>query len=82
MFSSIQGRSDCINPCTPKSNYNSCYCQPYNSYVSSDNLALDQLLIPKFIFFFMVVTYLVDIVLILLGEIRPWSLMGVEWLIP
>ena len=39
---------------------NSLYCQPYNSYdVSSENLVLDQLIIPKSIF------YLVDIVLIL-----------------
>ena len=39
---------------------NSLYCQPYNSYdVSSENLVLDQLIIPKSIF------YLVEIVLIL-----------------
>ena len=44
---------------------NSPYCQPYNSYnVSSENLVLDQL-IPKLIFFFILITYLVDIVLIL-----------------
>ena len=44
---------------------NSPYCQPYNSYMlSSENLVLDQLINPKFIFFFILVTYLVDIVLI------------------
>ena len=45
---------------------NSLYCQPYNSYdVSSENLVLDQLIIPKLIFFFILIIYLVDIVLIL-----------------
>ena len=45
---------------------NSPYCQPYNSYdVSSENLVLDQLIIPKLIFFFILITCLVDIVLIL-----------------
>ena len=42
------------------------YCQPYNSYnVSSENLVLDQLINPKLIFFFILITYLVDFVLIL-----------------
>ena len=42
------------------------YCQHYNSYdVSSENLVLDQLIIPKLIFFFILITYLVDIVLIM-----------------
>ena len=41
------------------------YCQHYNSCdVSSENLVLDQLIIPKLIFFFILITYLVDIVLI------------------
>ena len=41
------------------------YCQPYNSYnVRSENLVLDQLIIPKLIFFFILITCLVDIVLI------------------
>ena len=45
---------------------NSLYCQPYNSYsVSSENLVLDQLIIPKLILFSILVTYLVDVVLIL-----------------
>ena len=32
--------------------------------VSSENLVLDQLIIPKLMFFFIFITYLVDIVLI------------------
>ena len=45
---------------------NSGRCQPYNFYnVSSENLVLDQLIIPKLIFFFILITYLVDIVLVL-----------------
>ena len=40
--------------------------QPYNSYnVSSKNLILDHLIIPKLIFFFILITYLVDIELLL-----------------
>ena len=42
---------------------------------------LDQRIIPKLIFFFILITYLVDIVLILLGEILSRSLMGVKGLI-
>ena len=42
---------------------NSPYCQPHNSYnVSSEILVLDQLIIPKLIYFFIIITYLVDIV--------------------
>ena len=41
---------------------------------------MDQLIIPKSIFFFILTTYLVDIVLILYGEILSWSLMGVKGL--
>ena len=45
---------------------NSPFCQSYNSHsVSSENLVLDQLIISKLIFFFILSTYLVDIVLIL-----------------
>ena len=45
---------------------NSPYRQPYNSYnVSSENLVLDQLIIPKLIVSFTLITCLVDIVLIL-----------------
>ena len=51
-------------------------CQPYNSYnVSSENLVLDQLIIPNVIFFFILITYLVDIGLTSLREILSWSLM-------
>ena len=42
------------------------YCLPYSSCdVSSENLVLDQLIIPLMIFFFILITYLLDIVLIL-----------------
>ena len=41
---------------------------------------LNQLIIPKLIFFFILITYVVDIVLILQGEILSWSLMGVKGL--
>ena len=61
---------------------NSPYCQPYNSYnVSSQNFVLDQLIIPKLILFFILITNLVDIVLILLEEILSWSPMGDNMLI-
>ena len=41
---------------------------------------LDQLVIPILIFFFILITYLVDIVLILKGEILSWSLIRVKGL--
>ena len=45
---------------------NSPYFQPYNSYnVSSENLVLDRLIIPKLIFIFVLITYLVNIMLTL-----------------
>ena len=45
---------------------NSPYCLPYNSYdVSLENLVLKQLIIPLLIFFFILITSLLDIVLIL-----------------
>ena len=73
-----------INPLTlqlPDQICNSPYCQTYNSYkVSSENLVLDQLGIPKLIFFFILVSYLVDIVSILYGEILSWSPVGVKGL--
>ena len=60
---------------------NSPKCQPYNSCnVSSEKLVLDQLVIPKLIFCYILITYLVDNVLILLGEILSWSHMGVKGL--
>ena len=58
---------------------NSLYYLPYNSYnVSSDDLLLDQLFITKLIFFFILITFLLDIVSILYGEILVWSLLGVK----
>ena len=39
---------------------------------------MDQLIIPQLIFFFILVTCLLDIILILKGEIQSWSLMGVN----
>ena len=46
--------------------------------VSSENLVLDKLIIPYLIFFFIIITCLLDLVLILWGEILSWSLMGVK----
>ena len=61
---------------------NSPYCQLHKSYnVNSENLVVDQLIIPKLIFFFILITFLGDNVLILWGEILSWSLMGVKGLI-
>ena len=57
---------------------NSPYCLPYGSYdVTSESLVLDQLIIPTLIFFYILITCLLDIVLILLREILSWSLIGV-----
>ena len=54
-------------------------CLPYILYdVSSDNLLLDQQIIPLFIVFVILTTCLFDIVLILWGEILSWSLKGVR----
>ena len=45
---------------------NSPYCELYNSHdVSYENLVLDQLIIPKLIVFFILITCLVDNVLIM-----------------
>ena len=52
-----------INPLTQDKIFNSPYCQPYNSCNVSS--VLDQPIIPKSIFFIILITYLVDIVLIL-----------------
>ena len=58
------------------------YCLPYSSCdVSLENLVLDQLIIPIIYIFFILITCLLDIVLILLGEILARSLMGVKGLI-
>ena len=48
--------------------------------VSLENLVLDQLIIPLLIFFYILITCLLDIELILEGEILSWSLMGVKGL--
>ena len=62
---------------------NSPYCQPYSSCdVSLENLVLDQLIIPQLIFFFILITCLLDFVLIWSREILSWSLMGVKGLTP
>ena len=54
-----------LKPLLPVQICYSPYCQSYNSYeASSENLVLDQIVIPKFIFFFSLITYLVDIVLL------------------
>ena len=55
---------------------NTPYCLPYSSYdVSTENLVLDQLTITQliFLFFFILITSFLDIVLILKGEILFWS---------
>ena len=61
---------------------NSLYYLRYNSYnVSSDNLLLDQLFITKLIFFFILITFLLDIASILYGEILVWELKDLGILI-
>ena len=72
---------EAFNPLTPRSNLQLSLLSTFNSYnVSSENLVLDQLIIPKLIFFFVLIINLVDIVLILYRETLPWSLMGVKGL--
>ena len=68
--------NEILNPLTHRSNLSFPYCEPYNSYnVSWENLLLDQQIISKLISFFILITYLVDIVLV------SWSLMGTKGLI-
>ena len=56
----------CLTLWLPRQTCNSPYCQQYYSYiVSSENLVLDQLIILILTFFFILITYLIDIVLIL-----------------
>ena len=43
-------------------------------------IMLVQIIIPKLLFFFILITYLVDIVLMLYGENLSWSLIGVKGL--
>ena len=60
---------------------NSPYCLPYNLRdVRLENLELDQPIIPLLIFFFILITCLLNIVLIMLGEILSRSLMGLTGL--
>ena len=55
-----------FNPLTPRSNLLfSLLSTIHSCNVSSENLVLDQLIIPKLIFFFILITCLLDIVLIL-----------------
>ena len=57
------------------------YCLPYNSYhLCSENLVLDQLIIPLLLFFCSLVMCLLDVVLLLYGEILSWSLIEVKGL--
>ena len=60
---------------------NSPYCLPYSSCDASlENLVLEQLIIPSLVFFVMLITCVLDIVLILEGEILSWSPTGVKGL--
>lgn len=55
-----------VNPSTPRLSSNSPYCLLYNtSDVSSENLVLDHLSIPLLIISFILITYLLEVVLIL-----------------
>ena len=51
-----------FNPFFPDQICNSPYCLPNNSYnISSENLVFNQLIVPKLIFFFILITYLVNV---------------------
>ena len=61
---------------------NSPFCLSYNLCdVSLENLELDQPIIPLSIFFFIHVTCLLNILLIMQGEILSWSPAGHKGLI-
>ena len=45
-------------------------------------MELDQLIIPWLVFFFILITFLFDVVLIFRAEILCWSLMGVKRIMP
>ena len=69
-----------IDPLNPKISSHSPYCLPHNSWdVSAENLVFITNPLTD-IFFFILITYLVDIVLILYGEVLSWSFMGVKGL--
>ena len=74
----------CLNPLTLKNFMsNPPYCLPYNlCNVSLENLKLDQQIIPLLIFFLILVTCLLYIILIMKGEILSWSPMGLNPLTP
>ena len=58
---------------------NSPYCLPYSSCdVGLENLVLDQLIIPSLVFLVILITCLLDIILILEGEILSWLFTGVK----
>ena len=60
---------------------NSPYCLTYNLRdVSLENLELDQPIIPQFILFSIFITRLLDIALILYGEILSEALMKLKGL--
>ena len=61
---------------------NSPYCLPWSSCdVSLENLVVDQPIIPQLRFYLILITCLLDIVLILEGEMLSLSHMGVKGLI-
>ena len=45
-------------------------------------MELDQLIIPWLVFFFILITFLFDVVLILRAEILCWSVIGVKGIMP
>ena len=71
-----------LNPWTPQDLIsNSPYCLQYNSGdVSLENLELEQPIIPQLIFFFILITCLLDIVFTVWGEILSGSLVGLKGL--
>ena len=50
----------------PKKNLGLYVIWTYDQYNDQENLVLDQLIIPKLIFFFILITYLVDIIVLIL----------------
>ena len=50
----------------PKKNLGLYVIWTYDQYNDQENLVLDQLIIPKLIFFFILITYLFDIIVLIL----------------
>ena len=50
----------------PKKNLGLFVIWTYDQYNDQENLVLDQVIIPKLIFFFILITYLVDIIVLIL----------------